>query len=197
MTDINPTMIPPAHRAGRNRFFRWLGRTAYRLMGWKLIGRFPEDDRYIMVFAPHTSNWDFIIGIFAMLGLDLRCNWLAKISLFKPPFGGIMKWLGGIPVDRKNPGTMAEDTAVAIKQSPAVVLLITPEGTRSKVKDWKTGFLRIAKAAECRMLLISMDYRKKAIVLGDVLEPQENYQGQILDIRNYFQQFAPKIPKNF
>lgn len=197
MDILNPGKTPAVHRAYRGAFFKWLGKSLFRRMGWQLQGEFPEDRQLIIVVAPHTSNWDFVVGMSVLWGMDLRCRWLGKDSLFRPPCGWLMRRMGGTAVNRENPGSIAADLAQEINQSGGLALVITPEGTRGRVEKWKTGFLRIARASNSRILLAALDFEKKTAYLGDVVSPAEDEAAQIAELKAYFSQFHPKNPGNY
>ncbi len=194
---ITDNDVPSYHRGKRGAFSRWLGRSILRLMGWEVEGVFPQQRKLIIVAAPHTSNWDFVFGMAAILALNLHCNWMGKHTIFRKPFAGMMRWLGGIPVYRERPEGIAEQMAGHIKNADAMLLVITPEGTRSKVENWKTGFLRISSAAECDILLASLDFAKKRIRVGDVFSTSNDVEQDVTRVREYFSQFTPRHPDRF
>lgn len=158
--------VPPAQapRMG-NRFTRWFGRSLLHRLGWKLRGEFPQTPRLIMALAPHTSNWDFFIGFAVLMATGVRVSWLMKQEAFIWPFKRFLMAWGGIPLDRQ----AAQDTVEQIQhwfaQHDKVWVVITPEGTRSRVERWKTGFLRIACDAQVPVLLVAWDYPSKTLVL--------------------------------
>ncbi len=189
--------IPEYHRGRRSAFTRWLGRSILRLMGWKVEGEFPQERKLIIVAAPHTSNWDFVVGMAAMLALNLRCHWMGKHTIFRKPFRGFMRWLGGIPVYREQPEGIAQQMAGHIQNADAMLLVITPEGTRSKVEEWKTGFVRIASAADCGMMMAALDFVNKRICVGEVYRTTDDVDADVSRVRDYFAQFTPKHPDRF
>lgn len=163
---VNDIPVPPeqAPRMG-NTFTRWLGRQLLRLMGWKLRGEFPAERKLVLALAPHTSNWDFFVAFPALMATGLRLSWLMKREAFIWPFKGFLMAWGGIPLNRG----AAQDTVDQLRQwyveHDKVWVVITPEGTRKRVERWKTGFLRLAKAADVPVLLVAWDYPSKTIVL--------------------------------
>mgnify|MGYP001259052219 CR=1 FL=1 len=137
----------------------------FRLLGWKLEDHRPPDmPNYIIVVAPHTSNWDFPLGVLvrriARLG-DTR--YLAKASLFRPPLGWFFRALGGYPVDRSKSQNMVDQVVTYFREVPGFKLAITPEGTRKRQDNWKTGFYYIAKAANVPIILCALDYGRKTV----------------------------------
>ena len=126
----------------------WLGRFALTLAGWRFEGKLPDVPKFVMIVAPHTSNWDFPIGLMAKFSLHLGCRFIAKHSLFWWPLGAFLRQVGGLPVNRAAAGDLVEQTAAKFKERASLVLVITPEGTRARVDNkWKSGFHRIARAA--------------------------------------------------
>ncbi len=187
--------IPEYHRTHHGAFAQWVGRSILRLAGWTVVGHMVTDRKVIITVAPHTSNWDFVFGMSALLALDLRCNWMGKDTLFRQPFAGLMRWLGGIPVYRDRPEGIAEQMAELMRNSDAMALIITPEGTRGYVDSWKTGFLRIAKAADCDVLMGSLDFENKRMTLGDVYKVTDDIDKDIANIKNYYSKFPGKHPE--
>lgn len=189
--------IPTYHRANRSGFTRWVGRTLLKLMGWQIQGRVPDVRKLIVAGAPHTSNWDFVIAMSVVMALDLRANWLAKHTIFRFPFKTLFYKLGGIPLDRSNPKGVAEQMAEKIRASDQMIIGIMPEGTRKKVEKWKSGFLRIAYAADCPVMLSSLDFDAKTVLFGDLIAAREDVDQQLLEIKQYYRQFKPKHPEKF
>ncbi|MBV1930205.1 MAG: 1-acyl-sn-glycerol-3-phosphate acyltransferase [Porticoccaceae bacterium] len=189
--------IVPAHHQGRRiALSRKLAGLFLRSMGWRVTGAIPEDQRFIFVTGPHTSNWDFVFGLSAAVAMNIDAHWLGKNTLFKQPLKDIMYWLGGIPIDRSNPAGVAEDIAGKIRQAGDMALIITPEGTRGKVERLKSGFLRIAKMSDSKLLITTLDYANKTLHLGEVLTPGENMAANIDYIADQFAQVTPKNPHN-
>ena len=151
--------VPRRH----NPLTRALGRLAFRLLGWRMEGPWPNEPRLIVALAPHSSNMDLLLSVAVFWGLDLRTGFLAKSSLFWFPLGAIMRALGGIPVDRSAPGGLVAAMTAAFRAHPSLVLGITPEGTRGVVREWKSGFARIAAAAEVPVLPAIVNYRERCV----------------------------------
>ncbi len=189
--------IAPHHRHHRARIMCRLAGFVLRRCGWRVVGNFPEQRRFIIVAGPHTSNWDFVYGMLAVLALDVRIHWLGKNTLFRAPLKTVMTWLGGIPVDRGNPAGVTEDIAEKLRSAPAMALVITPEGTRSKVEKWKTGFLRIARAADCTLLPATIDFATRTIALEPLIAPGDDADADIARIRGMFARVTPRNPGNF
>jgi 1-acyl-sn-glycerol-3-phosphate acyltransferase len=145
----------------------------FKLIGWRIEGSFsPELRKYIVAVAPHTSNWDFVIGVMArsIAGIQ-RAKFLAKSSLFKPPLGLLFRWLGGYPVDRTSSHDMVHQVAEIFKQHEEFILAIAPEGTRNKVAKLKTGFYYIALEAKIPIIPVGLDYQRKKVVIAPPFYP--------------------------
>ena len=136
-------------------------------MGWKIKGDVPRHlSKYLIIVAPHTSNWDFIIGLFVRRILKFKSYYLAKSQLFKRPWGWLFRNLGGYPVDRNSSHNVVDQVVDMINNNDYFVLAITPEGTRKKVARWKTGFYFIAKKLSVPIVLTSIDYLKKEVIFN-------------------------------
>ena len=140
-----------------------LGRLAMRLTGWTFRGALPELPKYVIVVAPHTSNWDFPVGVAALFATDLEAHWFGKESLFRGPMGIGMRLLGGRPVRRDTPDGVVAEMAAAVAPAPRFVIALAPEGTRRQVDHWRTGFYRIAEAADIPIVPVSFDWSRREI----------------------------------
>lgn len=167
-----------------------------KVLGWKTVGRPLDNARFVLIAAPHTSNWDFPLMLMVVLKLRMKVFWMGKISLFPFPFAGFMKWLGGIPVDRSRNQNLVDHTARQYRENPELVVLIPPEGTRSKVKDWKTGFYHIAVNADVPVLMGYLDAAKKEAGLADFFHPTGDIESDILAIRAFYADKAGINPEN-
>jgi len=161
----NPHMSPHSPRMG-NALTRGLGSFFLRLTGWKLVGRMPDVDKFVIIGVPHTSNWDAISASLAMLASGFKYTFLIKKEWFFWPMGPIFRALGGYPVDRGKGGKgVVEQLTNYIKESDKVCIGFPPEGTRSKVSKYKTGFLRVAYAADVPVFICAFDGPNKHVVL--------------------------------
>lgn len=151
-----------------NAVTRGIGGFLLKLIGWKVVGRFPEEKKLLVIGAPHTSNWDFYIAMAAMLSVGLRFNWMMKKEAFFWPLGGLWKKMGGVPTDRGGKNDVVAQMAQYFKDHDSVWLGLTPEGTRSKVKAYKKGYLRIAYAANVPVYIIGINAPTKEVVLDRV-----------------------------
>jgi 1-acyl-sn-glycerol-3-phosphate acyltransferase len=166
-----------------NAFWRALGRGLLALGGWRVEGGFPDRAKMVAIVAPHTSNWDFIVGISAVWALGLRVRFLAKHTLFRPPLGWLMRWSGGIPVNREAPQGFVPQAVEAIGKADAIFLAITPSGTRSSSKPWKSGFYHIAHAARVPILPVAFDGEHRTIRLLAPFETSGDYAREIPQLR--------------
>lgn len=157
-----------------------------KLTGWQAVGKPIADHRFVLIGAPHTSNWDFPVMLTVVLKLRLRLYWMGKASLFRFPFGGLMRWLGGIPIDRSQAHGVVDQMTQRYQESPQLVVLIPPEGTRSKVREWRTGFYHIANNANVPILMGYIDAERKEAGLADFFHPTGNVEADIQAIRAFY-----------
>jgi 1-acyl-sn-glycerol-3-phosphate acyltransferase len=150
---------------------RWLGHGLLKLFGWRIIGPLPDLQKAVIVVAPHTSNWDWLIGMAAALALDLDANWLGKKSLFQGPWGKLLRKLGGIPVDRRQPAGILEQVIRQCRSKDSFLIGLSPEGTRKPVSTWKSGCCRLAAGAGIPLLPVAFDYSQKIIQVFDHWTP--------------------------
>lgn len=200
MGSASKKQIPKSFRANRSRFLQWLGRAVLSFFGWKVKGGIEEKHNHkklVVLIAPHTSNWDGIFGVAALAGLDAKISFIGKHTAFKYGLGAFLRYMGGIPVDRSRPGGIIQHAIDQIKEIDGSLIAISPEGTRSKVKEWKTGFLRIAKEIKAEIVPASLDYSKKEILLGKVFKLSGDNQKDISDLKKYYSAFKPKHPEKY
>ena len=179
-----------------NSFSRKFAQWSMKLFGWSIQGELPNLSKFIIVGAPHTSNWDFILVIATAAALNVRISWMAKHSLFRGPMGPVFRWMGGIAVDRKAAGGVVGDSVNTFNKTEKLILCITPEGTRGKVTTWKSGFYRIAQNAEIPILLASFDYGKKVVGLGPVYRPSGDFDADLVEIKKHYEDVQAKHPKS-
>jgi 1-acyl-sn-glycerol-3-phosphate acyltransferase len=163
-----------------------LGRALLRAMGWRIAGEVPDLAKLVIAVAPHTSNWDFVIGASAMFALDLRITFISKHTLFRRPFAGILRWMGAIPVDRSSSHGVVAESVAAFAQVDRRVLVIAPEGTRKRVERFRTGFLHIARGARVPVLLAALDYEARCVRFGPLVHPGEDVDAERERIEGYF-----------
>jgi len=157
-----------------------------KLIGWKVILVPPPGAKSVIVFYPHTSNWDFVVGIIARAAIQLRCHFLAKDTLFRGAFGRWLRRVGGIPTNRRNPTGMIGDLKGEYAQREEFHLVIAPEGTRRKTDHWKSGFYRLALAAGVPLGLAFIDYSRREIGIGAWLVLSGDEQSDLDRIRAFY-----------
>jgi len=172
-----------------------LGRSVLSLLGWRVEGALPDIPKFVVAVAPHTSNWDFVVGAAAMFALDLRLAFISKHTLFRWPFGAVLRWMGGIPVDRSRPHGMVEDSIAAFSAMDRRVLAIAPQGTRRPVPHFKTGFLHIARGAGVPIALAALDYDAKVVRLGPTVTPGEDIEAERERIEAHFAGVRGRRPR--
>jgi 1-acyl-sn-glycerol-3-phosphate acyltransferase len=176
------------------------GSLAYmKLMGWRVEGSLPPGvGKCVLIAAPHTSNWDLPNTLTAAFAFRLHPYWLGKQSIFKAPFGPVMRWLGGIAVNRDKSTNLVDASAQAlIAADGPVQLIVPPEGTRSKARYWKTGFYYIALQAKVPIVMAYMDYERKVTGLGPVFEPTGDVEKDMAAIQSFYAPYKGKNPSQF
>ena len=176
------------------RFCNWL---LYKRWGWTADVTENHPDKYIICLAPHTSNWDFVLGQLYIGARGMKSNFLMKKEWFFWPLGPIFRSMGGIPVWRSKHTSMTDNLAETAKQLPVFQLCITPEGTRKLNPEWKRGFYYIAQKAGIPILLYGVDYEKKLIRCTKTIVPNGDIEAQMHEIKEYFKDFKGRYPENF
>jgi len=185
--------VPRTHGPLVADFGRWM----LTLAGWRIEGELPDCAKMMLIVAPHTSNWDFLVGLMAKFALRLECRFVAKHSLFWWPFGAFLRAIGGIPVDRSAAGDVVEGAVRAYAERERLVLVITPEGTRSKVERWKSGFHRIARAAGVPIALAMLDYGHRVVRLGPAIVPGDDYERDLALLQSHVAPSMARHPGNY
>jgi 1-acyl-sn-glycerol-3-phosphate acyltransferase len=158
-----------------------------RLVGWRLEVVWPPGPRGLLVVYPHTSNWDFILGVLARGALGLPLAWVGKHTLFRWPLAPVLRWLGGIPVDRATPGRLVEQLADELRRSEWMWLALAPEGTRRRLEHWRSGFYRLARAAEVPLGLAFIDFGDRRIGVAQYLSLTGDEDADMERIRAAYQ----------
>ncbi|WP_321517831.1 1-acyl-sn-glycerol-3-phosphate acyltransferase [uncultured Bacteroides sp.] len=169
----------------------------HNLMGWKSVVIAKDYDKQIICCAPHTSNWDFIIGKIFYAAIGRETGFMMKKEWFFFPLGNLLRYMGGIPVNRGKKNSMVEQVAKVIEESKKFSLAITPEATRSRNPNWKKGFYYIATKANIPIVLVAIDYSTKTVIAEKVIIPSGNIEKDMHEIKLYFHQFKGKNPENF
>ena len=178
-----------------NAFSRALGRCFLRLLGWRLVDPFPQVPKSVVIGGPHTSNWDGIVTLAAMMQMGLDAHVMMKDSAFKGPLGGMLRWMGALPIDRSKAGGVVEQTVGQFNSHDRLVMVVAPEGTRGGAAQWKTGFYRIAEQAGVPIVLATADYAKKEIAFPMVLETTGDLEGDLEQIFQCYAQVEPRHPE--
>ena len=171
-----------------NTLLRLISTAFLRLTGWKVVGTLPANAaKSVLIAAPHTSNWDLPYTLMVAFALRLNVYWMGKASLFRPPFRGVMMWLGGIPVDRAQSNNLVAASSAAILQATGPLqLIVPPEGTRSGTRYWKTGFYYMAAGAGVPIVLAYLDYEKKVGGLGPIFQTTGDIDADMLAIKAFY-----------
>lgn len=175
--------------------FRFLANLILRLVGWRIEGKLPDIPKYILIGAPHTSNWDFVLFLGAIFHLKANVKFMGKWELFHNPFGWFFYWCGGIPVYRQKPQGLIEQMVDACNKSDKFILTIAPEGTRYKVSEWKMGFYHIAKSAGIPLVMAIVDGKGKALRVGQVYHLTDNMDADLKAIKGYFSEMVGINPQ--
>ena len=165
---------------------RAFGRALLAAMRFRLEGEVPDLPKFVVAVAPHTSNWDFVVGMAAMFALDLKLSFLGKHTLFRGPFAPLLQWMGGIAVDRSHPEGIIDQAVAAFAAKDQCVLAVAPEGTRKRVAHFKSGFLRIAGGAGVPVLLAARDFGRRRVVLGPLAQTTGDLAVDLARIEAHF-----------
>ncbi len=167
-----------------------------KLFGWEIKITLPKEKKFVLIGAPHTSNWDFPLTLMTFWTINLKIHWVAKIQMFWGPFHYLFTALGGIPVDRKSSRGFIEQIVDRFNKTDEMVLTIAPEGTRSKTEYWKSGFYHIAQAANVPICMAYIDYKKRTIGFTEILYPSGDITADMEIIADFYKDIQGKQPKN-
>ena len=195
MAFLNLPVLGPAVPRRGWKAGRGFGKAIMRIAGWSFRGNIPDVSKAVIIVAPHTSNWDFVIGAAAMLSLDLDLRFLGKHTLFDGPLAPMMRFLGGIPVDRSQPGSGVVDRMIDLFASEEqLILALAPEGTRGRVTRWRTGFHSIAAGANVPIVPVALDYGRKTIFLGPPNRAGEDLEADLAALHAFFADATGRRP---
>ena len=167
------------------RSARWL----LSRLGWYVDGRLPNHQKFVVIVAYHTSNWDFFVGMAAMFALDLQVSWVAKHTIFRWPFKALLRVLGGKPVNRTEHHGVVQHVIELFREHDQFVFAITPEGTRSPAAQWKTGFYHIAVGAEVVIVPAYVDYPGRRLGFGPAFVPTGNLERDLADLQHFYEPY--------
>ena len=165
---------------------RWLSYRMMRLLGWRIEGDLPDIPKMVIIGAPHTSNWDFFLFLGTIHHFHIRVKFLGKHSLFRWPFGAMFRKVGGIPVDRDQPGGIVRQVKEAFDQHDEMILVIAPEGTRSAAPRWKSGFVEIAERAGVPIVLAGVDAQNKVLTISQAYEVGDDREVFMNEVRAFY-----------
>jgi 1-acyl-sn-glycerol-3-phosphate acyltransferase len=191
-----PPLGPRTPRAN-NRLATAVGRAILGLLRFRFEGQLPDVPRGVMIVAPHTSNWDFLLGLAARAALDLDAHWLGKHTIFRPPFGRLMHAMKGVPVDRTSPEKAIDTVTRAFAERERLIIAIAPEGTRFRVDRWKTGFYRFARAAGVPILPVAFDWGERRVLLLPAFEATGDYDKDVVALQGLFGRTMALRPEGF
>jgi 1-acyl-sn-glycerol-3-phosphate acyltransferase len=173
---------------------RWYSLFQLKISGWRREGDLPDIPKFVVTAAPHTTNWELPIAIMMAFAYRTRISWLGKDSLFRRPFGTFFKWLGGIPIDRNRSHGMVGQSIEAFQENEQLIMVMAPEGTRSKTGCWKSGFYHIARGADVPIVLGFIDYGRKVCGVGPVVTPTGDIDNDMKAIRAFYADIVGKHP---
>ena len=181
-----------------NRLLYWLARFLFKVSGWRTEGKLPDIPKYVIV-ATHTSNWDFFVGLTGWSILShgfsvTKLSWMGKEEVFRGPLGAFMRWIGGVPIERKSRNNAVEQAVQAFRSREKLVMARAPEGTRKKVTHWKTGFYYIAQGAQVPIVFAFFDYKRKAMGIGPAIMPSGDIQADMKVIRDFYSKVRARHP---
>ncbi len=181
-----------------NMVTRTLGRALFALLGWRVEGQLPNRTKFVAIGAPHKSYFDVVIGLSVVVALGLRVNWMAKHTAFKPPFGAIIKRLGGVPINRTASANVVDQMVQKIQQASRIILIVMPEGSRKQagvpVSEWKTGFYYIALNANVPILPVFIDNPGKRVIFGPTLTLSGDKAQDLTQLQTFYTNPGKEIP---
>ena len=187
LTIFNTPIISP--------ILRLLSNSLMRLAGWRVEGTLPDLPKYLIIGAPHTSNWDFLLFLGVIFHLKADVRYMGKAELFRSPFGWFFYWCGGIPVDRSKSTGLVDQMVEACNKSEKFILTIAPEGTRHGVKEWKRGFYHIAKGARLPIVTAKVDGKQKTMRVGEIFHLTDDIEADMKTILNAFSGLSGVNPR--
>jgi 1-acyl-sn-glycerol-3-phosphate acyltransferase len=176
-------------------FLNRLAKFLFRVAGWRTEGGIPNLPRFVVIAAPHTSYWDALAMVTAGCVFDVRFSWMVKDAVFFFPLGIIVRWFGGIPIDRSKRSNVVAQAVQALRSSRSLFLAVSPEGTRGRADHWKTGFYHIARGAEVPIVFGYVDYARKVAGLGPVFEPTGDIEADFRAFAAFYEKVTPKYPE--
>jgi 1-acyl-sn-glycerol-3-phosphate acyltransferase len=176
-------------------FYHYLAKIIMRLLGWRINGKLPTLSKFVLIGAPHTSNWDFLLFLGVIFSLRANVRFMGKADLFRFPIGWFFRYCGGVPVERKKSTGLVEQMVQVCNESEQFILTITPEGTRHKVTEWKRGFYHIAKNAGIPIVVAIVNGKHKTVHIGQVFHPTADMEADMKTIMGMFEGVAGIKPR--
>ncbi len=176
---------------------KWIARRFLDLTGWEPEGGRPQEQQFVLIAAPHTSNWDLVYLLALAVVFDVKISWMGKHALFRPPLGWLMRRVGGIPVVRDRSRNMVSQMADAFGEVEELALVVPAESTRSSVAHWKSGFYHIARTANVPIVMGYLDYKRRRGGFGPALLPTGNIRADMDEIRDFYADKVGKFPDQF
>ncbi len=192
MTAPRVPLLPPSLPRRRSRLLAGIGHAGFATLGWRFDGNVPDLPKLVIVVAPHTSNWDFFVALFADLAIQLDASWLGKHSVFRGPVGTVLRGLGGIAVDRSAAHDVVAQVVAEFGRRSQMVLGLAPEGTRHKVPEWRSGFWHIARGAGAPIVPVALDYGRRLLRIGAPFTPTESLENDLRELKAFFADVVPK-----
>lgn len=188
---------PRVPRTSHHPVLSWLAQRLLSLFGWQLDVHLPDEPKLVVLAAPHTSNWDGLLAMLAIVALELKLGLFIKHTAFEGILGGPLRRFGALPIDRRAPGGVVGQTVEAFKVRPQLLIGLAPEGTRKRVETWKRGFYLIASEAAVPIVCAYIDYRRKVIGTGPAFQASGDYARDLEAIQAFYRTITPKCPENF
>ena len=176
-------------------FLGWISKLILKIIGWKMEGTPPDAPKYVLIAAPHTSNWDLPVTMTLAFAFRVRLFWMGKRELFQFPLGWLYRWLSGIAIDRSKSQNMVAQIVQRFDQSERLVVVVPPEGTRGKENYWKTGFYYIAHGAGVPIVLGFLDWKRKAGGYGPLVMPTGDIEKDMEKIKAFYANVTAKFPE--
>lgn len=189
--------LPPQAPQVKARWRRFLGVFLMRLTGWRIAGNIPDIPKFVIIVAPHTSNWDFLNGILAYLALQLDTTWLGKHTIFVWPLGALARRFGGVPIDRAHGNNVVRASVAEFARRRRMSLAITPEGTRSRVKEWKLGFYHIAAEAKVPIVPVALNYPQRLVMILPPVPTTGDIAVDLPKIKALYSRGLARYPEKF
>jgi 1-acyl-sn-glycerol-3-phosphate acyltransferase len=187
-----PGLPPGAPRGGTAPLWRRFAAAVLRVGRWRMEGEWPDEPRLVVIAAPHSSAWDAVWGFAMLLAMDLGIVFMAKKEAFVGPLGWYLRRMGGLAVDRAAPGGVVDQVATRLREADRMWFALAPEGTRRRVDKWKTGFWKIARAADVPVLCVAFDYPSRCVRIGPLMRCSGDPAADMAAIRAWYRPFMGK-----